>query len=154
MKREERPSVGKRVRDWQKTDSVPPVPKLMSELRPSICRNPESPRRLNPPSPPTLSYLASSSFLLPQVLVLPEVSRHALIRVTDSRGREVGQGVMCLRQAFPTSVRSSSSSSFSLSEGGKEEDGGVMGAPVQALRRLVGGDREKEKKRRKGGEKR
>ena len=55
--------MGKRVRDWQKTDSVPPVPKLMSELRPSICRSPEPPRRLNPsPRPsPTLPPLSFSS---------------------------------------------------------------------------------------------
>ena len=41
-----------------------------------------------------------------KLLVLPEVSRHALIKLTDSKGHEVGQGVICLRHAFPTSLRS------------------------------------------------
>jgi len=85
------------------------------------------------------------------VLVLPEVSRHALIKLTDSQGKECGQGVICLRHAFPTSARSSFSS-LSSSEGGREGGVGVVGAPVQAFRRLVGGDKEKEKE--KGSEKR
>jgi len=91
------------------------------------------------------------------VLVLPEVSRHALIKLTDSQGKECGQGVICLRHAFPTSARNSSFSPLTFTEGGKEGGVGVVAAPVQALRRLVGGDKEKEKERGKekgkGGEK-
>jgi hypothetical protein len=37
-------------------------------------------------------------------LVLPEVSRHALVRLTDGEtGIDIGQGVICLRQAFASS---------------------------------------------------
>jgi hypothetical protein len=88
------------------------------------------------------------------VLVLPEVSRHALIKLTDSQGKECGQGVICLRHAFPTSARSSPFSSLSSTEGGREGGVGLAGAPVQAFRRLVGGDKEKEKEKAKGNEKR
>jgi len=45
--------------------------------------------------------LSSSQGLAFDVLVLPAVSRHALVRLTDGRtNTEIGQGVICLRQAF------------------------------------------------------
>ncbi len=49
----------------------------------------------------TWGKLSSPLGLTFDVLVLPEVSRHALIRFTDGKtGTEIGQGVICLRQAF------------------------------------------------------
>jgi hypothetical protein len=49
----------------------------------------------------TWAKLASSQGLAFDVLVLPAVSRHALVRLTDGRtNTEIGQGVVCLRQAF------------------------------------------------------
>lgn len=47
--------------------------------------------------------LASPQGAAFSVLVQPEVSRHALVRVSDGRGVEVGQGVLCLRHAFSAS---------------------------------------------------
>lgn len=47
--------------------------------------------------------LASPQGAAFSVLVQPEVSRHALIRLSDGRGVEVGQGVLCLRHAFSAS---------------------------------------------------
>lgn len=49
----------------------------------------------------TWAKLACLQGLSFDVLVLPAVSRHALVRLTDGRtNTEIGQGVICLRQAF------------------------------------------------------
>jgi len=57
--------------------------------------------------------LAGSQGLTFDVLVLPEVSRHALVRIVEPRtGVEVGQGVICLRQAFVNTLPAGTSASL------------------------------------------
>jgi hypothetical protein len=63
------------------------------------------------------------------VLVQPEVSRHALVRVQDEQGAEIGQGVICLRHAFLASAADASPLSPE-SEGGKGRARGRFGLPL------------------------
>ena len=70
--------------------------------------------------------LASPQGAAFSVLVQPEVSRHALVRVSDGRGAEVGQGVLCLRDAF--------SASGDGDGGGGDEGDGEEGGRRRSLR--------------------
>ncbi len=60
------------------------------------------------------------------VLVQPEVSRHALVRLADAHGAEIGQGVLCLRHAFPPPAQAaaveSTPSPARQGEKGEEEE--------------------------------
>ncbi len=71
------------------------------------------------------------------VLVQPEVSRHALVRLTDANDAEIGQGVICLRHAFLTST-SAAAASPAPAEGAAGEGRGRLGGRF-GLPRLMGG---------------
>lgn len=55
----------------------------------------------------TPTHAHTVSFLLPLSHQNTHPSTHTPSQVTDSKGAEVGQGVICLRHAFPTASRSS-----------------------------------------------